>query len=157
MIPIGLISDTHGLLRPAAPGYLRGTHHNYAGDICIAHVLPALSSIARLTAARGNNALGERAEPLREVEQVTLGKVLIRVLHDVSQEDASGLTGASMMVTGHSHNPSITRKGKVPYVNPGSADPPRFALPISMGELLIDSARVTARTAVLRPPSIRFV
>lgn len=158
MIRIGLISDTHGLLRPEALDYLRGTHHIiHAGDICGAHVLNALSTIAPLTAVRGNNDLGEWAGPLREVEQVMLGKVLIHVLHDVSQLDTSGLAGASVVVTGHSHKPSIARKGKVLYVNPGSAGPRRFALPISVGELLIDGARVTARTAVLNPPSTRFV
>ena len=158
MIRVGLISDTHGLLRPEAKDYLRGADRIvHAGDICGAHVIEELSALAPLTVVRGNNDRGAWAQSLAEVEWLQLEHVLIHVLHDLSQIDIDPVAaGVHAVVSGHTHKPLIERRDNVLLVNPGSAGPRRFALPISMGELLIDGTKVTARIVTLSPPSTRF-
>ena len=158
MIRVGLISDTHGLLRPEAKDYLRGADRIvHAGDICGAHVIEELSALAPLTVVRGNNDRGAWAQSLAEVEWLQLELVLIHVLHDLSQIDIDPVAaGVHAVVSGHTHKPLIERRDNVLLVNPGSAGPRRFALPISMGELLIDRTKVTARIVTLSPPSTRF-
>ena len=158
MIRVGLISDTHGLLRPEAKDYLRGADRIvHAGDICGAHVIEELSALAPLTVVRGNNDRGAWAQSLAEVEWLQLEHVLIHVLHDLSQIDIGPVAaGVHAVVSGHTHKPLIERRDNVLLVNPGSAGPRRFALPISMGELLIDGTKVTARIVTLSPPSTRF-
>ena len=158
MIRVVLISDTHGLLRPEAKDYLRGADRIvHAGDICGAHVIEELSALAPLTVVRGNNDRGAWAQSLAEVEWLQLEHVLIHVLHDLSQIDIDPVAaGVHAVVSGHTHKPLIERRDNVLLVNPGSAGPRRFALPISMGELLIDGTKVTARTVTLSPPSTRF-
>jgi uncharacterized protein len=146
-VRIGLVSDTHDLLRPAVLEYLRGSDHIvHAGDICSPQVLDALRVLAPLTVVRGNNDRGAWATQLREVETLTLGGVNLLVIHDLKDlRDRAERSGARVVVSGHSHKPLAREEGGVLYVNPGSAGPRRFKLPISAGELLVDGGRVQAR------------
>ena len=143
---IGLVSDTHNLLRPEVLDYLRGSDHIlHAGDICGEAVLQALAAIAPLTAVRGNNDKGEWAQRLREREVMRLGGATILVVHDIADlRRAPDTGGAGTVVTGHSHKPCVEERDGVLYVNPGSAGPRRFKLPISAGELIVEQGRVTA-------------
>jgi uncharacterized protein len=148
---IGLISDTHGLLRPEAVSFLRGCDHIvHAGDIGDAEVLDQLSALAPLTAVRGNNDRGPWADRLAQTELVQVGGLLIYALHDIAELDIEATAaGVQVVVSGHSHKPLVLRRDGVLYVNPGSAGPRRFKLPISIGELLVDGALVSARLAEL--------
>jgi putative phosphoesterase len=142
-VRVGVISDTHGLLRPEALEFLRGAEHIiHGGDIGDAAILEALRAIAPVTAVRGNNDQGEWARGLREVELVDLGPVRICVVHDVKQFSGSD---CRVVVSGHSHKPKIEERGGVLYVNPGSAGPRRFSLPVAAGELRLTGASVRAR------------
>lgn len=153
---IGLISDTHGLLRPEALAFLQGSDHIvHGGDICDAGVLDALSAIAPLTAVRGNNDHGSWASRLRETELVRLGDVFVYAIHDLAQLDIDpGAAGVQVVVSGHSHKPAIERREGVLYVNPGSAGPRRFRLPISVAELTITASSVSARIVELGSESV---
>jgi putative phosphoesterase len=147
MLRIGLVSDTHGLLRPDVAAFLRGSDHIvHAGDICDREIITALEALAPVTAVRGNNDRGAWAAALRESELIAFGDVWVYAIHDLAQIDIDpGAAGARVVVSGHSHRPLIEQRDGVLYVNPGSAGPRRFSLPISAGELLIDGARVSAR------------
>jgi putative phosphoesterase len=149
MTRIGLISDTHGLLRPEALDFLRGSDHIvHAGDIGDPGILDALAALAPLTAVRGNNDRGPWAQQLRERELLRLGGATILVVHDIADlRGAPADDSAAVVVTGHSHQPRVEERAGVLYVNPGSAGPRRFKLPISAGELLVEAGRVTARLA----------
>lgn len=151
MIRIGLISDTHGLLRPQACDFLQGSHHIiHAGDIGSPAVLQELAVIAQVTAVRGNNDMEEWAEPLLETEWLQFGEVNIYVLHDLSELDIEPkTTGISVVISGHSHKPSIEEREGVLYINPGSAGPRRFKLPIAVAELIIDGKSVSPRIMYL--------
>jgi putative phosphoesterase len=144
---IGLVSDTHGLLRPKVLDFLRGSDHIvHAGDICDQGVLEALAAIAPLTAVRGNNDVGPWARRLRETEVVEFPGVRLLVIHDLSQLGTAARDAqAHVVVSGHSHKPLVRRDGEVLYVNPGSAGPRRFTLPISAGELLVEGGEGTPR------------
>lgn len=146
---IGLVSDTHDLLRPEVLAYLQGSDHIiHAGDICGEAVLQELARIAPLTAVRGNNDRGPWAQQLRERELLQLGGATILVVHDIADlRRAPADDSAAVVVTGHSHQPRVEERAGVLYVNPGSAGPRRFKLPISAGELLVEGGRVTARLA----------
>jgi putative phosphoesterase len=145
MMRIGLISDTHGLLRPQVLDFLRGSAHIvHAGDICNADVLQALVALAPVTAVRGNNDRGAWADVLQECETLTLGGARIHVLHDLADLDVLP-PGVQAVISGHSHKPRVERRGEVLFVNPGSAGPRRFKLPIAAGELLVDGGQVSAR------------
>jgi putative phosphoesterase len=148
---VGLISDTHGLLRPAALAFLAGSDHIvHGGDICDASVLEALAAIAPLTAVRGNNDRGAWADRLRETEMIEAGEVWIYAIHDRARLDIDpAAAGVQVVVSGHSHRPSVDRIDGVLYVNPGSAGPRRFKLPISVGELTVNGRTVSARTVEL--------
>jgi len=156
-VRVGLISDTHGLLRPEAVDFLRGSDVIvHAGDICDPAILTALAAIAPVVAVRGNNDRGAWAERLRESELFRVGDACIYAIHDVAGIDiVPAAAGVQVVVCGHSHRPSIRRDDGVLYVNPGSAGPRRFKLPISVGELTIDGASVAARTVELAPQSQR--
>lgn len=138
-IRIGLISDTHGLLRPEARFALKGVDCIiHAGDICDAHVLRELQAIAPVHAVRGNNDKGAWAEGLPEKERLVIGGVAIYVVHDLHDLDLDPrAAGIKVVVSGHSHRPLATMENGVLYVNPGSAGPRRFTLPISLGFLEI--------------------
>jgi putative phosphoesterase len=148
---IGLISDTHSLLRSEAISFLRGSAHIvHAGDIGNAEILEQLSELAPVTAVRGNNDRGAWAEHLRQVELVRIGEVFIYALHDIAQLDIDpNAAGVNVVVSGHSHQPAMQRRDGVLYVNPGSAGPRRFKLPISVGELIVEGATVSARLVEL--------
>ena len=149
---IGLISDTHGLLRPEALAFLQGSDHIlHAGDICDASVLDALARIAPVTAVRGNNDHGAWAERLQTIALLEMGQVGIGIVHDLAELDA-GFAAAHrlhVVVSGHSHQPHIEQRDGVLYVNPGSAGPRRFRLPVSAGELWLEGGGVRAGTTEL--------
>ena len=137
---IGLISDTHGLLRPEAVERLHGSDFIiHAGDIGHPDVLSQLARIAPVTAVRGNNDHAPWASRIRETEVLEVGSVLIYVIHDVAQLDIDPAAGEfRAVVFGHSHRPSSEMRDGVLFCNPGSAGPRRFKLPVSVGELVIE-------------------
>lgn len=140
---IGLVSDTHDLLRPQVLDFLRGSDHIvHAGDICGEAVLQALAALAPLTAVRGNNDRGAWAARLPEAETVQLAGVKLHVVHDL--KELALPAGARVVVSGHSHQPRVEERDGVLYVNPGSAGPRRFRLPISAGELRVAHGQVSA-------------
>jgi putative phosphoesterase len=143
---IGLISDTHGLLRPEAIERLRGAAHIiHAGDIGGAEVLVGLRAIAPVTAVRGNNDHAPWARAVRTTETVRLGDVGIHVLHDLAELAIDpAAEGVRVVVSGHSHKPLVQDRAGVLYVNPGSAGPRRFRLPVAVARLEIDGADVRA-------------
>ena len=147
MIRIGLVSDTHGLLRPQACDFLQGSHHIiHAGDIGNPSVLQELAAIAQVTAVRGNNDTEQWAEALPANEWLQFGEVNIYVLHDLSELNIEPkAAGISVVISGHSHKPSIDEREGVLYINPGSAGPRRFKLPIAAAELVIVGTSVTPR------------
>ncbi|TFW10244.1 metallophosphoesterase [Oxalobacteraceae bacterium OM1] len=132
---IGLISDTHNLLRPEARHALAGVDHIlHAGDICDVRVLEELERIAPVSAVRGNNDRAPGVNHLPERLTVELGGVRFHLVHDMHDLDiAPEDHGIRVVVTGHSHRPLSKRENGVLYVNPGSAGPRRFKLPISLG------------------------
>ncbi len=144
---IGLISDTHGLIREEALAFLWGCDQIiHAGDIGGTEILDALANIAPVTAVRGNNDKGTWASELPEVTQLQLGLTSAYVLHDMARLDIDPLpAGISVVICGHSHRAIVQRRDGVIYVNPGSAGPRRFNLPISLGELIIKKNKVTPR------------
>ena len=143
----GVISDTHGLLRPEALAFLRGCDHIlHAGDVCEATVLEQLTAIASVTAVRGNNDKGAWAKALPETRKVRLGDVTVYMIHDLKQLDSDAIAaGVQVVISGHSHHPRIERRDGVLYLNPGSAGPRRFRLPITAAELTIRGSGVQAR------------
>jgi uncharacterized protein len=148
---IGVISDTHGLLRPEAVAFLRGSDYIvHAGDIGDAAVLGELSALAPVTAVRGNNDKGAWAETIAETAVLEVGAVSIYLLHDLAQLDLDpAAAGYQVVVSGHSHKPSMERRGGVLYLNPGSAGPRRFKLPIAVAELKVTGGAVEGRLAEL--------
>jgi putative phosphoesterase len=134
---IGLISDTHGLLRPEAAEALRGSHVIlHAGDVGDPEILVALHNIAPVVAIRGNVDTQPWAESLPATEVVTTSGVTIYMLHDRRSLDlAPEAAGFSIVLSGHSHRPAQEFRGGVLYINPGSAGPRRFELPISVARL----------------------
>ncbi len=147
MIRVGLISDTHGLLRPQAVAALQGCDFIvHGGDIGDSAILDALRAMAPLTVVRGNNDREPWARTIAETELLKVGGVLLYAIHDLSRIDIDP-AGAQVrvVISGHSHKPKIEERGGVLYVNPGSAGPRRFTLPIAVAELLVDGDAVTAR------------
>lgn len=144
---IGLIADTHGLLRPQALDFLQGCDRIlHAGDIGGAELLQQLAAIAPLVAVRGNNDKGDWARALPATELLQLGGAWIYLLHDLAELDLDpAAAGVQVVVSGHTHQPRVHEAGGVLYVNPGSAGPRRFKLPVSVGELRIVEGRVEAR------------
>jgi hypothetical protein len=151
MVRIGLISDTHGLLRPEAVSFLRGCDHIvHGGDIGHAEILTQLSALAPVTAVRGNNDNGPWAERLSQTQFVQIGEIFVYALHDIAQLDIEpGGAGVHVVVSGHSHKASVEHRDGVLYVNPGSAGPRRFRLPISVAELVVEGSAVSARIVEL--------
>lgn len=154
MLRIGLISDTHSLLRPQAVAFLRGCAHIiHAGDIGNAEILRELSAIAPVTAVRGNNDEGRWAEALPETAFVPLEETLAYVLHDRARLDIDPhAAGIGVVVSGHSHRPHIESSEGILYINPGSAGPRRFKLPIAVAELVVVGREVTSRIVELHSP-----
>lgn len=148
---IGLISDTHGLLRPEALDFLAGSDHIvHGGDIGGPDILERLGTLAPLTVVRGNNDTAAWARAIPETARLELGGVGLFVIHDLKALDiAPAAAGVRVVVAGHSHKPSCTERGGVLYVNPGSAGRRRFSLPISAGELSIENGEVTVKLVTL--------
>jgi putative phosphoesterase len=148
---IGLIADTHGLLRPEAVAALAGCACIvHAGDIGAPQVLEALAAIAPVSAVRGNNDRGAWADGLPEDEVVSVGDHLIYVLHDLAALDLdAAAAGFHVVVTGHSHRPSHEIRDGVHYINPGSAGPRRFRLPVTLAELCLGPGTATVRFVTL--------
>ena len=151
MFRVGLISDTHGLLRPEAKAFLQGSDYIiHAGDIGNSGILEQLSAIAPVTAVRGNNDKGSWAQELRETEFLRVSEVFVYVVHDLAELDLDPTAaGVRVVVFGHSHKPTVDERDGVLYVNPGSAGPRRFKLPIAFGELTVSGRSVSARVVEL--------
>ena len=151
MIRVGLISDTHGLLRAEAVASLEGCNHIiHAGDIGGASVLEQLASMAPVTAVRGNNDEDAWADHLPATSVLEIGGVAIHVVHDIADLPHDIETcGIRVVVSGHSHKPQIVSRNGVLYVNPGSAGRRRFKLPVTVAELLISGGSVSANIFTL--------
>ncbi len=141
---IGIISDTHGLLRPEAIKALRGAEHIiHAGDVGAPDILEKLATLAPVTAIRGNVDTTVWARRLPETEVVEIGGVSIYVLHDLAQLDLKPeAAGFRVVISGHSHVPKQETRGGVLYLNPGSAGPRRFKLPVSVGRIGISEGTI---------------
>jgi hypothetical protein len=148
---IGVISDTHGLLRPEALKALRGSQYIiHAGDVGSPEILEELSKIAPVTAVRGNVDKGAWALKLPETDVLEVGGVSIYVLHDLAQLDLKAKAGGfAVVVSGHSHVPKQETRDGVLYFNPGSAGPRRFKLPVSVGMLMVEGGKVRGKVTNL--------
>jgi putative phosphoesterase len=148
---IGVISDTHGLLRPAAIEALSGVDHIlHAGDVGDASILDALRSVAPVTAIRGNIDVGGPCTHLPATEVVTLHGHTFYMLHDRQALDLDpAAAGFSAVISGHSHKPLLEWRHGVLYMNPGSAGPRRFSLPVSIGLLTIGADGLQPRLVTL--------
>jgi putative phosphoesterase len=149
---IGVISDTHGLLRPEAVELLRGSEHIiHAGDIGAPEIIPELERIAPVTAIRGNVDTQPWARKFPETEVVELDGLHIYVIHDANAIDLNPkAAGFAAVISGHSHQPRQEIRDGVLYFNPGSAGPRRFKLPISVGRLEIVGGKMSAETLEVR-------
>src|SRR5262249_4978249 len=148
---IGVISDTHGLLRPEAVELLGGSEHIiHAGDIGSPEIILALEKIAPVTAIRGNVDNQTWARRFPETEVIELGGVHIYVIHDVNALDLNPkAAGFAAVISGHSHQPKQEIKDGVLYFNPGSAGPRRFKLPISVGRLELAGVGIRGKILLL--------
>lgn len=151
-IIFGVISDTHGLLRPEAIEALRGSERIlHAGDVGTKEVLDALTRIAPVAAVRGNIDTDPWAHKLPMHEVVEAAGVSIYILHDLAQLDLKPkAAGFRVVIYGHSHQPKIEERNGVIFFNPGSAGPRRFSLPVSVGRLTISKGRVEAELMELK-------
>jgi putative phosphoesterase len=150
---IGLISDTHGLLRPEAVDALQGSHLIlHAGDVGSPEILANLRTIAPVVAIRGNVDTEFWASALPETEVVTAAGVIFYMLHDVARLDLNPeAAGFSIVLSGHSHKPMQEFRGKVLYMNPGSAGPRRFTLPVTVARLDLEAKPWHADIIPLEP------
>jgi len=148
---IGVISDTHGLLRPEALTALQGSEHIlHAGDVGDAGILDRLRGIAPVTAIRGNVDLSGACARLPATELIELAGRSIYMLHDRQTLDLDPVTaGIAIVVSGHSHHPAIQWHKGVLYFNPGSAGPRRFSLPVSVGFLTLSEGGIEPRLVEL--------
>ncbi|HEV2703365.1 MAG TPA: metallophosphoesterase family protein [Steroidobacteraceae bacterium] len=153
MSRVGVISDTHGLVRPEAVEFLQGcTSIIHCGDICEPQVLDELSRIAPIRAVRGNNDTGSWARRLPEADLIRCGEIVVYAIHDLSQLALDPVAaGVAVVLSGHSHRPHLEKRAGVVYLNPGSAGPRRFKLPVSIAELNIEGTAVTPRIVRLDP------
>jgi putative phosphoesterase len=141
---MGVISDTHGLLRPEARAALRESQHIiHAGDVGAPEILDQLAEIAPVTAVRGNVDRETWARTLPQTEVIEVSGASIYVLHDLTQLDLKPEAfGFDVVISGHSHVPKQETRHGVLYFNPGSAGPRRFKLPISLGRLIVERGKV---------------
>lgn len=150
VLRIGVISDTHGLLRPEVLEFLAGCDHLlHAGDVGSAAVLEVLGRVAPLVVVCGNNDHGEWARELPEVATPQLGGIAVHLTHEWSPRSVPP-AGARVVVAGHSHQPRLETRDGVLFLNPGSAGPRRFRLPVALGELRIAGGEVQARLVTLQ-------
>ena len=148
---IGVISDTHGLIRPESLRALRGAELIiHAGDIGKPDVIETLKSIAPVVAIRGNNDREKWARKFPETAVVEVGKVRIYVIHNVKElEIDPAAAGFRVVISGHSHRPLVLRRGGVLFLNPGSAGPRRFKLPIAVARLRVRGESVSPKIVEL--------
>jgi uncharacterized protein len=141
---VGVISDTHGLLRPEAVATLQGSAYIiHAGDVGDPAILKRLKEIAPVTAVRGNVDRGSWAKKILETNVLEINGLSIYVLHDLNQLDLNPeAAGFSAVVSGHSHMPKQETKNGVLYFNPGSAGPKRFKLPVTVGRIRIQDGKL---------------
>jgi putative phosphoesterase len=143
-IIVGVIADTHGLVRPQALDALAGADLIvHAGDVGAPHVLGALAEIAPVTSVRGNVDRAPWAGELPETAAVAAGPVWLYVLHDIKELDVDPAGVFAAVIAGHSHRPAMEEREGVLYFNPGSAGPRRFRLPVCVGRLTVLGTRVT--------------
>ena len=151
---IGIISDTHGLLRPEAVDALGGSRLIvHAGDIGGQEILDRLSRIAPVLAVRGNNDTGDWAMNLPARQTLSVRGSTITVLHDVAELDARSRSRSAVVVSGHSHKPGYRIEKDVLFFNPGSAGPRRFTLPIAVARLSLGRGAPRARIRELTIPA----
>jgi putative phosphoesterase len=148
---VGVISDTHGLVRPQALAALAGSEHIvHAGDIGAPGVLDALRALAPVTAIRGNNDRDPWARQLPDTTAVEIDGTWLYVLHDAHELDLDpAAAGFAAVIAGHSHRPGIVERQGALFVNPGSAGPRRFTLPIAVARLYVRSGRVRGEVLIL--------
>jgi hypothetical protein len=148
---VGLISDTHGLLRPEATAYLTGCDYIvHGGDVGNPEILDELARMAPLIVVRGNNDTQPWATRLAQTELVRIGGIFAYVIHNLEELDIDpAAAGVSVVISGHSHQPKIEERAGILYVNPGSCGPRRFNLPIAAGELIVSGSVVKPRIVVL--------
>jgi putative phosphoesterase len=148
---IGVISDTHGLVRPEALAALGGVDHIlHAGDIGDPSVLEQLTLLAPVTAVRGNNDRGRWVSVIPPSAILEVGDVRIYVVHDVKALRLDPRKARlAAVVAGHSHRPVVEDRDGILFLNPGSAGPRRFRLPVSIGRLTVEGGRVTGRVTTL--------
>jgi uncharacterized protein len=141
---IGVISDTHGLLRPEAVAALRGSERIiHAGDVGAPEILDELRNLAPVTAIRGNIDKAAWSRSLPATEILEIGGISIYILHDLAQLDLKpAAAGFHVVICGHSHVAKQEIRDGVLYFNPGSAGPRRFKLPVTVGRLIIEDGRV---------------
>lgn len=151
---IGVVSDTHGLLRPEALEHLMDVETIiHAGDIGAPAVLEKLGTVAPVRAVRGNNDKAAWAESIPESLSMQVRGHAVHVLHDLARIDLSpAAAGLSVVISGHSHKPKIERREGVLFVNPGSIGPRRFRLPIALAKLYVTDTDVRAEIIELRVP-----
>jgi putative phosphoesterase len=144
---VGLVSDTHGLLRPDARAFLVGCDYIvHGGDVGGPKILDELAVMAPLIAVRGNNDTEPWAAHLPKTELIRVGNLFVYVIHNLAELDIDpGAAGIRVVVSGHSHKPMVEKRDGVLYVNPGSCGPRRFKLPISVGEITVSGSAVNAR------------
>jgi uncharacterized protein len=149
---VGVISDTHGLLRPEALEAMRGACAIiHAGDIGDTRILEELNEIAPVTAVRGNIDTARWARKLPLTNALQVSNAGIYVLHNVDDLDLDPLAGGfAAVVFGHSHNPLMEQRNAVLFFNPGSAGPRRFSLPISVGKLMVTDAGIKPELITLQ-------
>ena len=148
---VGVISDTHGLLRPEALAALHGSDYIiHAGDVGDPAILDKLAEIAPVTAVRGNVDHGAWAQKIPATNVLEVGEVSIYVLHSIQELDLKPEAAKfAAVIYGHSHVPKQEMKNGVLYFNPGSAGPRRFKLPVSVGRLTIENGKIKAKILVL--------
>jgi putative phosphoesterase len=149
---VGVISDTHGLLRPEAVAALTGTQLIiHAGDVGGPEVIDALRKLAPTFAVRGNVDKGDWAGALPMTAKVEVGGLVFHVLHDISELDLdAAAVGYAAVVYGHSHRPSIEMREGVLFLNPGSAGPRRFKLPVSIARVTVSGQQLRPEIVVLK-------
>jgi hypothetical protein len=152
MKTLGVISDTHGLLRPEAVAALEGCELViHAGDVGNPAILEALRRLAPVRAVRGNVDRGAWADTLPETEVVEVGSASLYVLHDLATLDLDpAAAGFAAVIYGHSHRPSAETRDGVLYLNPGSAGPRRFKLPVTVARLTVSDAGLDAEIVELK-------
>ncbi|SNB45988.1 hypothetical protein SAMN06269301_1424 [Geobacter sp. DSM 9736] len=150
-VKIGVISDTHGVLRPAAVAALQGSDLIiHAGDVGAPAVLEELRGIAPVVAVRGNCDRGQWADALPDREIVLVESACLCVLHDLEMLDLEPVSaGVCGVISGHSHTPRVREKEGVLYLNPGSAGPRRFRLPAAVALLHVEGTRLSADILIL--------